>query len=105
MNISKSLKLCRTQKGMTKTKLSELADISVSYISLLEQGKRDPNLSTVNKICSALNIPVSIFMFLAADSNELNGISNELAEKLSLTALQLIEADAIETTLPPSTHS
>ncbi len=100
MNISKALKLCRTQKGITKTKLAELAEVSVSYISLLEQGKRDPNVTTINKICNALNIPASIFMFLASDVNELNGISSELAEKLSLTALQLIEADSDDETLP-----
>ena len=96
MNISKAIQICRTQKGMTKTKLAELAGVSLSYLSLLERGKRDPNLSTINKICDALNIPVSIFMFLASDTNDLNGISNELAEKLSLTALQLIEADSAE---------
>lgn len=81
---------------MTKTKLAELAGMSLSYLSLLERGKRDPNLSTISKICDALNIPVSIFMFLASDTNDLNGISKELAEKLSLTALQLIEADSAE---------
>lgn len=96
MNISKAIQICRTQKGMTKTKLAELAGVSLSYLSLLERGKRDPNLSTISKICDALNIPVSIFMFLASDTNDLNGISNELAEKLSLTALQLIEADSTE---------
>ncbi len=100
MNISRALKLCRTQKGMTKTKLAEKANISISYLSLLEQGKRDPNLTTVNKLCIALNIPASIFMFLASDVNELNGISTELAEKLSLTALQLIDANTNETDVP-----
>jgi transcriptional regulator with XRE-family HTH domain len=99
MNISKALKLCRTQKGMTKTKLAEKANVSISYLSLLEQGKRDPNLTTINKLCIALNIPASIFMFLASDVNELDGISTELAEKLSLTALQLMEVDANETTV------
>lgn len=99
MNISKALQICRTQKGVTKTRLAELSGLSLSYLSLLERGKRDPNLSTVNKLCEALGMPVSIFMFLASDANELNGISNELAEKLSLTALQLIEADTVETTL------
>lgn len=99
MNISKALKLCRTQKGISKTELAQKSDLSVSYLSLLEQGKRDPNLSTIDKLCKALNIPSSIFMFLASDVNELNGISKELAEKLSLTALQLMEADANETNI------
>ncbi|MCX7068457.1 MAG: helix-turn-helix transcriptional regulator [Methylococcales bacterium] len=99
MNISKALKLCRTQKGITKTELAEKADLSISYLSLLEQGKRDPNLSTINKLCIALNIPASIFMFLASDVNELNGISKELAEKISLTALQLMTADVNESNI------
>lgn len=97
MNIGKAILLCRTQKGMTKTKLAELAGISLSYLSLLEHGKRDPNLSTINSICDAINIPVSIFMFLASDANDLEGMSSEIAEKLSLTALQLIKADTPET--------
>jgi transcriptional regulator with XRE-family HTH domain len=93
MNISKALKLCRTQKGMSKTELAEKANLSISYLSLLEQGKRDPNLSTIDKLCVALSIPASIFMFLASDVNELDGISKELAEKISLTALQLMSTD------------
>lgn len=90
MNISKALKLCRTQKSLTKVQLSKLSGISTSYLTLLEQGKRDPNISTVDTLCCALGMPASIFMFLAADSNDLNGINKELAEKLSLTALQLM---------------
>jgi transcriptional regulator with XRE-family HTH domain len=105
MNISKALKLCRSRKGMTKTKLAELAEVSVSYLTLLEQGKRDPNLSVIEKLCSALNIPSTIFMFLASDINELNGISTELAEKLSFTALQLIEEDSFDPSLSSQANS
>lgn len=91
MNIGKALKLCRTQKGMTKTKLAESSNISVSYLTLLEQGKREPNISTINEICKALQIPPSILIFLASDSSEQQGISLELAEKLSHLALSLME--------------
>lgn len=99
MNISKALKLCRNQKGISKTLLAEKSGLSISYLTLLEQGKRDPNISTVETLCKALNIPSSIFIFLASDVNELSGISKELAEKISLTALQLMEADKDETNL------
>jgi len=91
MNISKALKMCRNQKGLTKTALAKKANLSISYLSLLEQGKRDPNLSAVSDICSALEIPVSIFMFLASDLDELNGVNEELARLLSHTALKLME--------------
>jgi len=92
MNIGKAIKLCRTQKNMRQVELAKLAGISVSYISLLEQGKRDPNISTVKDIAKALNIPFSILIFLAAEKDDIEGINPELAEKLSYTALKLIQA-------------
>ncbi len=97
MNLGKAIKLCRTQKNMSQTELANQAEISVSYLSLLERGKRDPNLSTVEKISEALKVPVSILVFLAADREEISDISPQLAEKLSYTALKLIEASAHET--------
>lgn len=92
MNIGNAIKLCRTQKGYTQSQLSEKANISVSYLSLLEKGKRDPNLSTLQDISTALDVPTSILMFLASDKEDLDGVSEELAEKLSLTVLKLISA-------------
>jgi transcriptional regulator with XRE-family HTH domain len=98
MNLGKAIKLCRVQKNMKQSELSHLANISVSYLSLLERGKRDPNFSTIQDIASALKIPVSILMFLATDSSEFENINQELAEKLSYTALRLIEETSYEST-------
>ena len=96
MDIGKAIKLCRIRKSMSQTEIARLANISISYLSLLERGKRDPNLTTVEKISAALNVPVSILMFLAADSDEMSQIDPQLAEKLSYAALRLIEESAIE---------
>ena len=97
MNLGNAIKLCRTQKNMNQTELANLANISVSYLSLLERGKRDPNFSTVQNIASALNIPFNILIFLAAEKDELSEINPELSEKLSDTALKLIKASTYET--------
>jgi transcriptional regulator with XRE-family HTH domain len=94
MNLGKAIKLCRTQKNMKQSDLADSAQISVSYLSLIEQGKRDPNFSTVQQIAVGLNVPVSILAFLAADQGEVDDISPELAEKLSHMALKLIGASA-----------
>lgn len=91
MNLGKALTLCRNQKGLTKTQLSERTGLSISYITLLEQGKRDPNISTIESISSAMNIPISIFIFLASDHQEKAGMSEALVEKLSHAALSLID--------------
>lgn len=91
MNIGKAIKLCRTQRNLNQNELANLAGISTSYLSMLERGKRDPNFSTVQQIANGLNIPVSILVFLAADEKEISNIDSELQEKLSRTALQLIQ--------------
>ena len=91
MNLGKAIKLCRTQRGLNQSELANIAGVSVSYLSLLERGKRDPAFSTVEEIANALDIPVSILVFLAANDEEMSGLGHELREKLSYTALRLIE--------------
>ena len=98
MNIGKAIKLCRIQKNMRQSELAESSKISVPYLSLIEQGKRDPNFSVLQSLSNSLNVPLSILVFLASDSSELKTLSPELFEKLSVTALELVKASANETT-------
>lgn len=91
MNIGKAIKLCRSRKGMTQSALAKKAEISVPYLSQLEQGKRDPTLSAVERIAKGLEVPLNILFFLGADRNEIDGMKSELAEKLSHLALQLLD--------------
>lgn len=90
MNLGNAIKLCRTQRNLSQAELARSAGISVSYLSLLERGKRDPTMSTVESIAEALTVPVSILVFLSADPDELHGVSPEVAEKLSSAVLRLI---------------
>jgi transcriptional regulator with XRE-family HTH domain len=92
MKLGRAIKLCRVQRQLSQADLAAQAGISVSYLSLLERDKRDPNISTIERISEALNIPLSILVFLAMDRSELSEISAELAEKLSYTALSLVQA-------------
>lgn len=90
MNLGKAIKLCRTQRGLNQQQLADLVGLSVSYLSLIEQNKRDPSFSVVEKLAVGLGIPVSILIFVAAEKNDLAGIDPELAEKLSYTALTFL---------------
>jgi transcriptional regulator with XRE-family HTH domain len=56
------LYLLRIQKGMTQTALSERSGIPQANLSKIEQGKQDPTVSTLLRICSALEIrPAELF--------------------------------------------
>jgi transcriptional regulator with XRE-family HTH domain len=96
MNIGKAIKLCRIQKSMRQSELASKSRLSVSYLSLIEQGKRDPNISVLESIANGLDVPLSILVFLATDNSEIKKISPELFEKISTTALELVKASANE---------
>lgn len=96
MNIGKAIKLCRIQKNMRQADLAKSSNISIAYLSLIEQGKRDPNFSVLQSLSNNLDVPLSILVFLATDNKELKGMNKELFEKLSTTALNLVKASANE---------
>ncbi len=91
MNLGKAIRLCRTQKDIKQGELAELANLSVSYISLVERGKRSPNISTIQNIASALNIPTGILLFLGTEKDEWGEINSELIENLSYTVFKIMK--------------
>lgn len=90
MNVGQAIKLCRTRRGISQADLAQLAECSVSYLSMLENNKRDPTLSTITKIAHALRVPVGIIFFLGAENGELQGIDRSLQGDLARTALELL---------------
>lgn len=96
MNLGKSIHTCRVKRGLSQAELARRAGCSVSYLSMLENSKRDPTMSTVQSIASGLGVPVEILFFLGADRGELAGIDKELAGQLALTALELLDEQPVE---------
>jgi transcriptional regulator with XRE-family HTH domain len=100
MNLGKAISLCRKQRNLSQAELAARAGLSISYLSLLEQNKRkDPSLSTIQKLAEALRVPSGILFFLAADQTELSGLDSELQEKLAFATLNLLNAPEPEQTL------
>jgi transcriptional regulator with XRE-family HTH domain len=64
---------------------------------MIERNHRDPSMKTMQALANAFNMPLNVFVFLAAEPRELAGVSNELKEKLSRAALELLS-------LPTSGH-
>ncbi|MFR5683774.1 MAG: helix-turn-helix domain-containing protein [Clostridia bacterium] len=58
------IKLYRKQKALTLQELSMLTGISVGYLCHLENGTRkNPSIQMMEKISSALDIPISEIFF------------------------------------------
>ena len=92
MNIGQAIRRCRTQQGASQSAIAHRANCSVSYLSMLENNKRDPTLSTVTNIAEALHVPVGLLFVLAADHNELGDIDEQVADQLMQSALASLGA-------------
>lgn len=90
MNLGEAIKLCRTRRGLTQTELAERSGVSVSYLSMLEQNKRDPSLKTIEKIAGGIGLPASLLILIAADPRELEPVDRTIAEKVSHLVLTLL---------------
>lgn len=87
MNFGYAMKLCRQHRRITLDRMAQKTQLSKSYMSMLERGKRDPTLATMAKIAHALDLPLISLMFLGAEPGDLNGIDNDLQGGLARTAL------------------
>lgn len=56
INIGKSIKRFRKQRSITQEQLSDCTGLSRSYISDLENNRRDPSLSTLINVSDKLGI-------------------------------------------------
>jgi transcriptional regulator with XRE-family HTH domain len=72
---------------LSQEQLAILADVSYSYISLLENEKRDPAFSVLQKIANALGVSLVILAFIASNDEENEKLDIEIREKLSYVAL------------------
>ncbi|SNR85493.1 Helix-turn-helix [Anaerovirgula multivorans] len=59
MNIGHKIRELRKENKLTLKELSKKTDLSISFISDIENERRNPRLDNLRKIASALNVEVS----------------------------------------------
>lgn len=60
----KKIRDLRQTKGITQDKLAERADVSLSYIAMIEGGKRNLTLDFIEKIAKGLDVEIyQLFLF------------------------------------------
>lgn len=58
MTVGEKIKVLRDEKGLSRGKLAELADVSYNTIKECELGKRKPRKFTLELIAAALGVGV-----------------------------------------------
>ena len=82
LNVGENLKALRSQREYSLRVLAEKSGLSVNTLSLIEKGKSSPSVSTLQRLASALNVPIADFF--SAESNKREVV---LTKKKSRTKL------------------
>lgn len=90
MDYGKAIRICRAARGLSQTDLASQLDLSPSYLSLLEAGKRHPSLKTLERVSRTLHVPSHLLLLLASEPEELREQNKEDVERLSLILLELL---------------
>jgi transcriptional regulator with XRE-family HTH domain len=59
--IGSRIRQLRNAKGISQEELGHLADLDRTYITSVENGKRNISIVNIEKICKALDIPLNKF--------------------------------------------
>ncbi len=90
MNIGKALKTCRKAKNYTQDKLAEKSGITKSYLSLIENNKREVSFSLIEKLAKSLKIPTHLLIFLSLEKKEAQDLPGNVTNELNKLILDIL---------------
>ena len=71
LQVGQRIRNYRIQAGLSQEKLAELASYHPTYIGQLERGEKNATLESIERVASALNVPLSkLFEKLESAENE-----------------------------------
>jgi transcriptional regulator with XRE-family HTH domain len=96
MLIGNAIKEIRKQKKIQQQELSELCKLSQTYLSQIENNKKQPNLTTLEIIGEKLGIPIPVILFLSLTDNDVPENKRELFRFMSPIVEKFINEIFIE---------
>ena len=76
MQYGRAVRIVRSAHNVSQSQLAERIGISPSHLSLIESGKRAPSLKMVERLSTALEVPVHLLTLLASDAQDLKDGKN-----------------------------
>ena len=90
MDYSKAFRVIRATFGLRQAELARRLRIGASQLSLIEAGRRQPSLKTLEDFAQAFQIPKALIMVLASESSDLEGQSDRDVNDLARALLRLL---------------
>ena len=97
IEVGKRITELRQQRGYTREKLSELAEVSVQFLADIEKGRKSMTIATLKRISSALLVTTDYLVngnTTSDDNSQIISILNTLSEKNKKQAEKILTAFA-----------
>ena len=72
MKIGNAIKTLRKNKGLTQGEFCDMVGITQSYLSLIENGIKDPSMDVIKKVASSLKTPVAVLFWFTLTEEDVD---------------------------------
>ncbi len=97
--LGKTIRILRQARSMKVTDVAKMSRVSVPYLSLVENGSRQPSLAVLRRLATTLGVPSETLVVIGMASDSLKS-ADERTAALTDTVGQLIDMeDALATLL------
>ena len=88
MNVGAAIKILRKRKGITQKDLAQMCGLSANALCSIENSESFPSKESIDKICKALDIPVSYLMFYSVTDDDV-----PVEKRIAFNAMKTILID------------
>ncbi|RCK77121.1 MAG: Transcriptional regulator, MerR family [Anaerolineae bacterium] len=71
VNVGANLRAIRTEQGLSIRVLAEMSGLNVNTLSMIENNKTSPSVSTLQRLASALRVPITAFFELGQETRSI----------------------------------
>ena len=90
-SLSEALRLLRVYNDISQKEMAKKLDISTSYLSEVEKGKKEPTMTLIRKYSVLFSISASVILFFSENLQKEKGKDGFALQKLFLKTLQFFE--------------
>lgn len=90
MKIGQTIRILRTARRTSQGALAQQLSVTPGYLSLVEQDKREPSLSFLNRVGSYFNVPVGFLLIDGTGSMHTNPKYRRLIDEIKRAVLDYI---------------
>lgn len=91
MNVGIEIKKMRKKRSMSQVKLASACGITQTYLSQIENGKKEPNSSTLKSIANTLNFPLPVLYLRSLEESDIPESKRQAYQMLSPSINSLLD--------------